>query len=207
MHETEDCLRLGSIPTQIFGKLELPQRRENCWGKLSMINDQLCVGIRHKSGKNTTVWAILCTSFQGCESPHSFTCLLVFLWAHWKFALFWIDKELQPSAVIPLVCTLSTCTEIPTDFTSSHYETMEFAWTFSHPLCKPLKQVDTLAKKKILLRERKRHTTCRVASPRGGRYLPWGIPSSWPDQEYPPWPGGTYLGWGSTYLGVPPHPR
>ena len=50
----------------------------------------------------------------------------------------------------------------------------------------------TSTNKKVLLRERKRHTTRRVASARGG--------------------GGTYLGWGyltwteGTYLAVPPPP-
>ena len=63
--------------------------------------------------------------------------------------------------------------------------------------------------KKVLLRERKRHTARRVASP-GSGYLPWlgagGYPP-WPGGTYPPWLAGVYLGggyppWlGGTYLG------
>ena len=47
--------------------------------------------------------------------------------------------------------------------------------------------------KKVLLREHKRHTARRVASPWGGTYLGWGVPTLAR--------GGTYLGWGDTYLG------
>ena len=55
------------------------------------------------------------------------------------------------------------------------------------------------ANKKVLLRERKRHTACRVPSTHyavpvgGGTYLAGG---------YLPWPGGTYPGWG-WYLSWP----
>ena len=72
--------------------------------------------------------------------------------------------------------------------------------------------------KKVILRERKKHTARRVASARGeeylpwmgGRgtylgqgeqYLPWGTPSPHPDlvggQGYLPWTGGGYLPWGT----------
>ena len=64
----------------------------------------------------------------------------------------------------------------------------------------------SLVNKKVLLRERKRHTACRVASADGkggtylgqGGYLPWGTPH--PDLARG---RGTYLGWGGggTYLG------
>ena len=61
--------------------------------------------------------------------------------------------------------------------------------------------------KKVLLRECKRHTARRVASPggggtylgRGGTYLSWGVPTL--ARGYLPWHGGTYLDGGATYLG------
>ena len=48
--------------------------------------------------------------------------------------------------------------------------------------------------KKVLLRERKRHTARRVASPLGG--TPPYPGDTYLGQGYPPWLGGTYLGQG-----------
>ena len=81
--------------------------------------------------------------------------------------------------------------------------------------------------KKVLLRERKRHTNRSVTStpyavlswgvPTLDReHLPWGTPLlTWPGgyllwevptlaRGYLPWMGSTYLGWGVPTLGVPP---
>ena len=74
--------------------------------------------------------------------------------------------------------------------------------------------------KKVLLRERKRHTAEGVPTLAGGRgNLPWGTPRpdlargvptlarGVPTLGYPPiltWLGGTYLGWGVPTLGYPP---
>ena len=54
--------------------------------------------------------------------------------------------------------------------------------------------------KKVLLRERKRHTARCVANPwQGGTYLGQGggVPTLAREEGYLPWPGGggTYLGW------------
>ena len=50
--------------------------------------------------------------------------------------------------------------------------------------------VSNISHKKVLLRERKRHTSRRVASPGGSTYLGRG------GGGYLLWLGGTYLGWG-----------
>ena len=68
--------------------------------------------------------------------------------------------------------------------------------------------------KKVLLRERKRHTARHVESPwgylfwLGGTHLCWGgvTTLAWGEVptlagEYLPWPGSTHLGQGGTYLG------
>ena len=65
--------------------------------------------------------------------------------------------------------------------------------------------------KKVLLRERKRHAAHRVASPSGGTYLGWGVPTlargclPWLGvltlaRAYLPWLGIWYLPWSEGYL-------
>ena len=85
------------------------------------------------------------------------------------------------------------------------------------PHKKDLGPINLINNKKVLLRERKRHTTCRAASvccadlswPEG--YLPW-LGGTYPGRGDLPCLGGTYPGWGvptlargvPTLAGVPP---
>ena len=67
------------------------------------------------------------------------------------------------------------------------------------------KYCTTIGNKKVLLRDRKRHTAYRVASTRSASLARGGTPSSWPGvpQSYP---GYTWLGLGClpARTGAPP---